>query len=188
MKGKAYFAVLALVLALAFGFPAGPAEARTEGKRFAFELINSNADQIALIGNSLFYFGEPGMQEYESAKFLKETLEGIGFTVEMGGAGMPTNVWAKWGSGKPVVLIATEIDALPEGSQTPGVIERKPLVPGGPRTHGRAQYDGGSGGRSGLRREEGHGAVQDSWHCSDFLRTRRGADPQPPLSGSGWIF
>ena len=72
------------------------------------------------------------MQEYESAKFVKETLESAGFKVELGGAGMPTNVWARWGSGKPVIAIATEMDALPEGSQTPGSIPRKPLVEGAP--------------------------------------------------------
>ena len=72
------------------------------------------------------------MQEYESSKYLKETLEQIGFKVEVGGAGLPTNVWATWGSGKPVVAIATEMDSLPEGSQTPGSIPRKPLVEGAP--------------------------------------------------------
>jgi aminobenzoyl-glutamate utilization protein B len=103
-----------------------------EAKQQAFEAIERNAEQIALVGDSLFYFAELGMQEFESTKFLKETLEGSGFTVELGGAGMPTNLWATWGSGKPLVVIATEIDALPEGSQTPNVIERKPLVAGAP--------------------------------------------------------
>ena len=113
-----------------------------ERKKLAFETIDKNADQIALVGDSLYYFGELGMQEYESAKFLKTTLEGIGFKVETGGAGFPTNVWAQWGSGKPKIVIVTEIDALPGGSQTPGSIERKPLIkdaPGhmeGHNTHG----------------------------------------------------
>ena len=82
------------------------------------------------------------MQEFESARFLKQTLEDIGFKVEQGGAGMPTNIWAQWGSGKPKLVIVTEIDALPEGSQTPGSIPRKPIIPGAPghmeghNTHG----------------------------------------------------
>ena len=113
-----------------------------ERKKLAFETIDKNAEQIALVGDSLYYFGELGMQEYESAKFLKQTLEGIGFKVETGGAGFPTSVWAQWGSGKPKIVIVTEIDALPGGSQTPGSIERKPLIkdaPGhmeGHNTHG----------------------------------------------------
>ena len=101
-------------------------------KEAAFKIIDRNAKTITDIGDAIFYFGEPGMQEYESAKLVKGTLEAAGFTVEVGGAGMPTNVWAKWGSGKPVILIATEMDSLPEGSQTPGSIPRKPLVQGAP--------------------------------------------------------
>ena len=113
-----------------------------EAKNHAFEVIDRNAEATAIVGDSLFYFGELGMQEHESAKFLKQTLEGIGFKVEVGGAGMPTNVWAQWGSGKPKIVIVTEIDALPEGSQDPLSFPRKPLVPGAPghmeghNTHG----------------------------------------------------
>src|SRR6266545_4715512 len=101
-------------------------------KRHAFETIDRSADQIALLGDSLFYFGELGMQEFESTKLVKATLEGAGFTVEMGGGGMPTALWARWGTQKPLILIATEVDALPEGSQTPGEFSRKPFVPGAP--------------------------------------------------------
>ncbi|HKA43852.1 MAG TPA: amidohydrolase [Burkholderiales bacterium] len=126
------------------GIVAAPALAAdvSEQKRHAYEAVERNAQQIATVGDALYYYAELGMQELESAKFLKETLEGIGFAVEVGGAGLPTNVWAKWGKGKPVIAIVTEIDALPEGSQTPGSIPRKPLVSGAPghmeghNTHG----------------------------------------------------
>ncbi len=123
-------------------FPLMSHAATEEQKRFAFDVVDRNAQPIAIVGDSLYYFGELGMQEHESARFLKSTLEGIGFKVEVGGAGMPTNIWAEWGSGKPKIVIVTEIDALPEGSQTPGSIARKPLVAGAPghmeghNTHG----------------------------------------------------
>ena len=117
---------------LAFVFAPATADSPSDPKRVAFEVIDRNAEQIATVGDVLYYFGEPGMQEYESSKYLKETLEQIGFKVELGGAGLPTNVWATWGSGKPVIAIATEMDSLPEGSQTPGSVPRKPLVEGAP--------------------------------------------------------
>jgi aminobenzoyl-glutamate utilization protein B len=101
-------------------------------KTVANEAIDRNAEQIATVGDTVYYFGELGMQEVESAKFIKGVLESIGFTVETGTAGMPTNIWAYWGAGKPRVVIVSEIDALPGGSQTPGSIERKPLVQGAP--------------------------------------------------------
>ena len=132
--------VAACVLAAAVASAAHAAS--DEQKQYAFDVIDRNAAQAAVVGDSLFYFGELGMQEHESAKFLKQTLEGIGFKVEVGGAGMPTNVWAEWGSGKPKIVIVTEIDALPEGSQDPLSMPRKPLVPGAPghmeghNTHG----------------------------------------------------
>ncbi len=129
---RLHVAIISTVLATGFGFPAGTAEKSSDPKRTAFETIDRNAEQIATVGDVLYYFGEPGMQEYESSKYLKETLEGAGFKVELGGAGIPTNVWATWGSGNPVIAIATEMDALPEGSQTPGSIPRKPLVDGAP--------------------------------------------------------
>jgi aminobenzoyl-glutamate utilization protein B len=101
-------------------------------KAAAYDAVDRNAEQIATIGDSVYYFAELGMQEFESAKFVKGVLESIGFTVETGAAGMPTNIWAHWGTGNPQIVIASEIDALPEGSQTPGSIERKPLVNGAP--------------------------------------------------------
>jgi aminobenzoyl-glutamate utilization protein B len=125
-------AALAMVLTGAAGHAAAATGDAAEHKKHAYEIVDRNAAQIALVGDSLYYFGELGMQEHESAKFLKQTLESMGYSVEVGGAGMPTNVWAKWGSGKPVIAIVTEIDALPGGSQTPGSLPRKPLVEGAP--------------------------------------------------------
>ena len=113
-----------------------------ERKQLAFDAVDRNAAQMTRLSDSLFYFGELGMQEVESTKLLKDTLEAAGFKVELGGAGMPTNLWAEYGSGRPKIAIVTEIDALPGGSQTPGTYERKPLVKDGPghmeghNTHG----------------------------------------------------
>lgn len=125
-------AFLVASLAVAVVFAPVTADSPADAKRVALEIVERNAEQIATVGDVLYYFAEPGMQEFESAKYVKETLDRAGFTVELGGAGMPTNVWAKWGSGKPVIAIATEMDSLPEGSQTPGSIPRKPLVEGAP--------------------------------------------------------
>jgi aminobenzoyl-glutamate utilization protein B len=110
-----------------------PAAAETSAaKALADEAIDRNAEAIAAIGDNVFFFGELGMQEVESAKHVKSVLESIGFTVETGTAGMPTNIWAHWGTGKPQIVIVSEMDALPGGSQTPGSIERKPLIAGAP--------------------------------------------------------
>jgi aminobenzoyl-glutamate utilization protein B len=125
MKGVAVAFFFGSLTTLALAEPDG-------AKALANEAIDRNAEQIATIGDTVYYFGELGMQEVESAKFIKQVLESIGFTVDTGTAGMPTNIWAHWGTGKPQIVVVSEIDALPGGSQTPGSIERKPLVVGAP--------------------------------------------------------
>mgnify|MGYP000379047459 CR=1 FL=1 len=53
-----------------------------------------------------------------------------GFEVQAGIAGMPTAFTASYGSGKPVIVIMGEFDALPGLSQQP-VPEKNPVVDGG---------------------------------------------------------
>src|SRR5262249_2291882 len=84
-----------------------------ERKQLAFDVVERNAQQMTDISDALFYFGELGMQEFESTKLLKDTLTAAGFKVELGGAGMPTNLWAEYGSGRPKIAIVTEVDAFP---------------------------------------------------------------------------
>src|SRR5271165_138723 len=124
---------LSAALALGVTLLAQSAHAQTDARKaLAYAAIERNADQIATIGDTVYYFGELGMQEIESAKFVRGVLESIGFTVETGTAGMNTNIWAHWGTGKPQIVIVSEIDALPGGSQAPISIDHKPLVDGAP--------------------------------------------------------
>jgi aminobenzoyl-glutamate utilization protein B len=133
---------LALLSLLGLFVPLACQAASDEQKQFAWNVIDNNAAPMAKIGDSIFYFGELGMQEFESTKLMKDVLEAAGFTVELGAAGMPTNLWARWGTGHPAIAIVSEIDALPGGSQTSMEFSRKPLVPGAPghmeghNTHG----------------------------------------------------
>jgi aminobenzoyl-glutamate utilization protein B len=82
--------------------------------------------------DKLFSFSELGFQEFWTLDFVTQVLEGEGFTVEPGCAGMPTCYVGSWGSGKPVIGFMGDIDALPETSQRPGVPYHDPLIPGGP--------------------------------------------------------
>ena len=139
MQGMMRPAIVGIAIVFAVAATAASADER---KQLAFDVVERNAQQMTDISDSLFYFGELGMQEIESTKLLKDTLSAAGFKVELGGAGMPTNLWAEYGSGRPKIAIVTEVDALPGGSQTPGTYERKPLVANGPghmeghNTHG----------------------------------------------------
>ena len=136
-KFAPFVSLITLTLAAPFAL-AAPADQN----QVAFDAVERNAQAIADISDSIFYFGELGMQEVESTKLVQDTLKAAGFRVELGGAGMPTNLWAEWGEGRPKIVIVTELDALPGGSQTPLAFDRKPLVEGGPghmeghNTHG----------------------------------------------------
>ncbi len=101
-------------------------------RRRLSEPSNGTAAEIAKIGDSVFYFAELGMQEVETCRLLVGVLRDIGYTVETGISGFPTGFLATYGSGKPVIAVHVEYDALPSGSQTPGAVDRRELVPGAP--------------------------------------------------------
>lgn len=103
-------------------------------KKSALEYLNdaSIIQKFGVISDSIWNFAELGMQEFRSSALLIKTLEDEGFTVERGVAGMPTCFVATWGSGKPVIGILGEFDALPMISQKALVPKQLPVVTGGP--------------------------------------------------------
>lgn len=92
------------------------------------EIIKKYGD----ISDQIWQFAELGMQEFKSSALLIKTLEDEGFTVEKNVAGMPTCFIASWGSGKPVIGVLGEFDALPMISQKGLVPLQDPLITGGP--------------------------------------------------------
>ncbi|MBE0675922.1 MAG: amidohydrolase, partial [Bacteroidales bacterium] len=88
--------------------------------------------KFGIISDSIWSFAELGMQEFRSSELLARTLEAEGFRVERGVAGIPTCFVATWGSGKPVIGILGEYDALPMLSQKAGVPSQDPILEGAP--------------------------------------------------------
>jgi aminobenzoyl-glutamate utilization protein B len=105
--------------------------------------VDGRAKQIQEIVDQLFSYGELGMQEFETSKFLTNLLEQNGFKVERGVAGMPTAWTARWsnGSGKPVISMGSDLDGIPKSNQKPGVAYRDSLVGGAPG-HGEGHNSG----------------------------------------------
>ncbi len=98
----------------------------------AFGYLDANAQALAGTGDHIFYFGELGMQEVETAALMTGLLEEGGFKVERGISGFPTGFMASWGEGGPVLALHTEYDANPNNSQQAGVAEQAEIVPGAP--------------------------------------------------------
>jgi aminobenzoyl-glutamate utilization protein B len=91
--------------------------------------------------DSVFSFGELGFQEYETQKYVTGILEKEGFTIQRGIAGIPTAWTARFGSGKPVIALGSDIDCIPQASQKPGVAYREPIIDGAPG-HGEGHNSG----------------------------------------------
>ncbi len=89
----------------------------------------------------VFSFSELGFQEFETQKYLTAILEKEGFRIERGYAGIPTMWVARWGSGKPVIALGSDVDGIPQGSQKPGVAYHDPIVEGAPG-HGEGHNSG----------------------------------------------
>src|SRR5262245_2709692 len=114
--------------ALIFAFAlAGSAQAQATDPRLAslkVELqkeIDSQAKSIQQMVDQVCSYGELCFQEFETSKYLSGILEKDGFKVERGFAGIPTAFVARWGSGKPVISLGSDIDDIPRASNKPGV-------------------------------------------------------------------
>lgn len=104
-------------------------------KTEAFRFIDRNKGEIAKIGDAVFYFAELGMQEFRTSEYTADALRKAGFDVTTGISGIPPAWMATWGSGKPVIGVHCEGDALPNCSQVSGVTEEKPIIEGGAPGH-----------------------------------------------------
>jgi aminobenzoyl-glutamate utilization protein B len=103
--------------------------------------IDAKAKMIQVMVDQVFSYGELGFQETETSKYLSGLLEENGFKVERGVAGMPTAFVARWGSGKPVISLGSDIDDIPQAGQKPGVGYKDPMIVGAPG-HGEGHNAG----------------------------------------------
>ncbi len=110
----------------------GPAEMYPE-KQMALDWLDQPQiyEKYGRMSDTIWSYAELGMQEFSSSKLVADHLEKEGFKVERGAAGMPTCFVATYGSGRPVIGIMGELDALPMLSNK-GVPYQDPLVEGAP--------------------------------------------------------
>ena len=98
----------------------------TKLKEEAIHNIQSGYPVYKDIALQIWNYAEVGYKEEKSSVLLQKTLSNNGFTVKAGVAGMPTAFIASYGSGKPVIGILAEFDALPGLSQE-SVPEKKSI-------------------------------------------------------------
>ncbi|MCX6587985.1 MAG: amidohydrolase [Acidobacteria bacterium] len=112
----------ALLISLAGGLL--PAQVTTK--------VDLHAERLGAVSRQIWELAEVGYKEQKSSALLQEELRRAGFSVESGTGGIPTAFVATYGTGKPVIGLMAEYDALPGLSQedTPQRAPRQANAPG----------------------------------------------------------
>jgi len=93
--------------------------------------VAAHADRFGVVSRQIWEAAELGFHETKSSALLQQELKANGFQVQAGVAQMSTAFTATYGSGKPVIVIMGEFDALPGLSQK-DVPEITPVTAGAP--------------------------------------------------------
>lgn len=123
--------ILCLLVVLSISFTAKSQKKLSKiNAKISNSIAKHEADLIK-ISDAIWAQAETAMLETNSSKILADYAEKNGFKVERGVAGMPTAFVATYGSGKPVISVLGEFDALPGLSQK-AVSTKNPITDGAP--------------------------------------------------------
>lgn len=101
---------------------------------FIRQAIEQKAEKILAANDSIWGFAELAFHEHQSAELLCRLLAEEGFEVKTGLAGIPTCFTGTYtrGSGKPVMGLLGEFDALSSLSQQAALPQKAPVSDGAP--------------------------------------------------------
>ena len=135
-------ALIILVL-ISISFKSFPQKNNTVAawKKEAIQAVEGKSKMAQEMVDMVFSFSELGFQETETSAYLTRILEENGFAIERGISGIPTAWLARWGQGRPVIALGSDIDCIPKASQLPGVAYRQPIIDGAPG-HGEGHNSG----------------------------------------------
>ena len=91
--------------------------AQRDDRASLLQSIDAKRESYATVAKQIWGFAEVGYQEQKSSALLQQQLRAAGFQVKAGVADIPTAFVATFGSGKPIIGIVGEFDALPGLSQ-----------------------------------------------------------------------
>lgn len=94
--------------------------------------IEAKRDIFIAASDQIWDYPELYFHEFKAAEILTDILKQEGFEVSVGVDGIPTAFIGSFGSGKPVIGLLGEFDALPGLSQKAFGDSQEELVPGGP--------------------------------------------------------
>ena len=100
-------------------------------KNAVFTSVEKHQQELIKLSDQIWGFAEIALRETKSSKLLADYAEAQGFRVTRGVAEMPTAFIAEFGSGKPIIGVLGEFDALPGLSQK-SQTTKEALVTGAP--------------------------------------------------------
>ncbi|MBE6936579.1 MAG: amidohydrolase, partial [Ruminococcaceae bacterium] len=100
-------------------------------KKEALSVIDEKQQIFTDVSDKIWEYAELSLLEYQSMELYCKVLAENGFQVEKNLCGVPTAFSGSFGSGRPVIGILGEFDALSGLSQKCGVAQRDELVAGG---------------------------------------------------------
>ena len=103
---------------------------KNQWKSAALASIDQNAQLYTDVADKIWENPELSLKEYAAAALYCKKLRELGFAVTEGLCGIPTAFSGSFGSGRPVIGILGEFDALSGLSQKAGAAAHEPLVPG----------------------------------------------------------
>lgn len=86
-------------------------------KKAVIASVDSKKEELTALSDEIWAYAEVAFQETKSSKALADYAESQGFKVDRGVAEIPTAFVATYGSGKPIIGVLGEFDALPGISQ-----------------------------------------------------------------------
>jgi aminobenzoyl-glutamate utilization protein B len=117
---------LLLVFSLTLSSQTNAQKSNDAEKKQIMGELDKKYDKYSDLAQTIWGYAELAFLESKSSILLQSQLKEAGFQVEAGVADMPTAFVATYGSGKPVIGILAEFDALPGVSQE-AVPEKKSI-------------------------------------------------------------
>src|SRR5688572_23485492 len=116
--------ILLVTAMIAFGSASQAQDAPSDPSARLLAAIDTRGAHYSELAKQIWSFAEVGYQEVKSSALLATELETAGFRVTRGVVGIPTAFVAEFGSGKPVIGILGEFDALPGLSQDASPLQK----------------------------------------------------------------
>lgn len=107
------------------------AQKMSKDKKAVVASVEKHKENLIQISDSIWALAETAFEESISSELLADYAEKNGMTVTRGVADIPTAFVATYGSGKPVISVLGEFDALPGLSQNT-VPAKDPRIDGAP--------------------------------------------------------